>query len=77
MKKCDKLNQISKFIKQGCTNGYYPYWKIIFNDVKKGEINKYEKSRIAFAIQNGYLEGEIIIDCHNSDKNGWWKLQFE
>jgi hypothetical protein len=68
---------IADLIVNGYSNGFYPNWNITFFDVYYDMICDSDRRHIANAIRNGYIEGEVIIDNKNSDKNGWWKLQIQ
>lgn len=77
MYNCDSLQYIADLVCKNYTEGYYPHWKIIFTAVAENDITQTDKEHIAWAIKSGYMEGEIVIDCNNPDRNGWWKIQFE
>lgn len=65
------LECIANWIKNGFASGYYPFWKLSFNNVQHNELGEATLNHIACAVADGYVEGEVIED----KVNGWWRIE--
>lgn len=69
------ISYIVTLVKEGFTSGYYPYWQLVFIDIKAKNISDCSLDHIAKCVSDDYREGEILEEDGNRiAMRGWWKI---